>query len=275
MGRSARGSLVVTNGQGRGKVAYQGKPAYQQIADDVRQRILDGALRAGDRLPTEVDLMAEYGVSRIVVRNAVEILKNEGLVSKEQGRGTFVRDRRPPERRISGDLYGKRPVASPMKRATEAEGRRSEWDYTTRITTATQAIAERLGIAPEDQVVRTNYTFFADGTPVKLSTSYEPLALTSGTPIEQPEGGPITGVVPRMDSIGQHITHVTEEVTARAPRPYESESLAIAPGVPIIEIARTYYVDTRPVETCDIVIAADRYTLSYTIPIPPHADPQA
>lgn len=254
-------------------MAYQGKPAYQQIADDVRQRILDGALRAGDRLPTEVDLMTEYGVSRIVVRNAVEILKNEGLVSKEQGRGTFVRNQRPPERRISGDLYGKRPVASPMKRATEARGQRSEWEHNTRTTTATQAIAERLGLQPDDPVVRTTYTFFADETPVKLSTSYEPLALTGGTPIEHPEGGPITGVVPRMDSIGQHITHVTEDVTARAPRPYESESLRMAPGVPVIEIVRTYYVDARPVETCDIVIAADRYTLSYTIPLPPYEEP--
>ncbi|MGW6703580.1 GntR family transcriptional regulator [Streptomyces sp. NPDC054956] len=255
--------------------SYQGKPAYIQIADDLRQRILDGVLRTGDKLPSEAALMADYGVSRIVVRGAVDILQNEGLVSKEQGRGTFVRSQRPPERRISGDLYGKRPVASPMKRATEAEGRRSEWEHATRTTTATQAISERLGIEPEDQVVRTTYTFFADRAPVMLSTSYEPLALTCGTPIEHPEGGPVSGVVPRMDSIGLHITHVTEDVTARAPRPYESESLKIAPGVPVIEIIRTYYVDTRAVETCDIVIAADRYTLSYTIPLPPYEEPQA
>jgi DNA-binding GntR family transcriptional regulator len=255
--------------------SYQGKPAYIQIADDLRQRILDGVLRTGDKLPSETALMADYGVSRIVVRGAVDILQNEGLVSKEQGRGTFVRSQRPPHRRISGDLYGKRPVASPMKRATEAEGRRSEWEYKTRMTTATQAIAERLGIEPDAEVVRTTYTFFADEAPIKLSTSYEPLALTGGTPIEQPEGGPITGVVPRMDSIGQHVTHVTEDVTARAPRPYESEALKMAPGVPVIEIIRTYYVDTLAVETCDIVIAADRYTLSYTIPLPPYEEPQA
>lgn len=162
-----------------------------------------------------------------------------------------------------------------MKRATEAEGRRSEWDHTTRTTTATQAIAERLGIEPEDQVVRTTYTYLADETPMMLSTSYEPLALTGGTPIEHPESGPITGVVPRMDSIGLHITHVTEDVTARAPRPYEGEALRMAPGVPVIEIVRTYYVEDRAVETCDIVIAADRYALSYTIPIPPYEEPQA
>lgn len=250
----------------------QSKPAYQQIADDIRQRILDGELQAGDKLPTESDLMAEYGVSRIVVRNATNVLQSEGLIKKQQGSGTFVRGQRPLRKRISGDLYGKRPVASPVKRQTEAEGRRSEWEYQTRVTTATKAVAERLAINPGDEVVRTTYRFFSDDEPIMLSTSYEPHALTAGTPVEQPEGGPITGVVPRMDSIGQHITHVTEDVNARAPRPYESEQLRMAPGVPVISIIRTYYVGPKPVETCDIVVAADRYTLSYTIPIPAHAE---
>jgi DNA-binding GntR family transcriptional regulator len=250
-------------------VAYQGKPAYQQIADDIRQRILDGVYQAGDKLPSESELMDEYGVSRIVIRQAAEALQNEGLVLKRRGAGTFVREQRPLRKRISGDLYGKRPTSSPMKRQTEAEGRRSEWEYQTRRTTATKAVAERLNIEPGADVVRTTYRFFADDEPVMLSTSYEPHALIAGTAVEQPEGGPITGVVPRMDAIGQHITHVTEDVNARAPRPYENEQLQIAPGVPVITIIRTYYVDDRPVETCDIVVAADRYTLSYTIPIPP------
>jgi GntR family transcriptional regulator len=250
-------------------VAYQGKPAYQQVADDLRQRIVDGSLQAGDKVPSEAELMNDYGVSRIVVRMAMEALQNEGLVDKRQGKGTFVREQRPLRKRLSVDLYGKRPTGSPMKRATEAEGRRSDWSYETRRTSATRAIAERLSIQPGDEVVQTNYTFRADEKPVMLSTSYEPYALTAGTPIEQPESGPITGVVPRMDSIGQHISHVTEDVNARAPRPYEAQQLEIAPGVPVMTIVRTYYVSERPVETCDIVVAADRYTLSYTIPIPP------
>jgi GntR family transcriptional regulator len=252
-------------------VAAQSKPAYLQIADDIRQRILDGDLQAGDKLPTEADLMAEYGVSRIVIRNATDVLKNEGLVTKQQGAGTFVREQRPLRKRLSVDLYGKRPTSSPMKRATEAEGRRSEWEWQSRRTTATKAIAERLAIGPGDEVMRTAYRFFADEQPIMLSTSYEPYALIAGTLVENPEGGSITGVVPRMDAIGQHITHVTEDVNARSPRPYESEQLDIAPGVPVMTITRTYYVDDRPVETCDIVVAADRYTLSYTIPIPPAA----
>ncbi|MCY0928340.1 GntR family transcriptional regulator [Streptomyces sp. H27-H1] len=250
-------------------MAPQGKPAYQQIANDIRQQIHDGALQAEDQLPTEAALMAEYGVSRIVVRGAIEALQNEGLIVKQQGKGTFVREQRRLEKRISGDLYGKRPTSSPVKAATEAGGRRSEWDATTRRTVATKAIAERLAIEPGDEVMRTTYKFFADSDVIKMSTSYEPLALTGGTPIEHPEASPVTGVVPRFDLIDLHITKVIEEVSARAPRPQEAESLELPPGVPVIVVTRTYYADELPVETCDIVVAAHRYALSYTIPIPP------
>lgn len=253
-------------------MASQPKPAYKQIAADIRQRILDGVYQSEEQLPTESDLMAEYGVSRIVVRNALQILVSEGLINKVHGKGTFVREQQPMRKRLSVDLYGKRPTSSPIKRAAEVEGRRSEWDWQSRRTTATKAIAERLAIDPGEEVVKTTYRFFADEQPIMLSTSYEPYALIAGTPVENPEGGTITGVVPRMDAIGQHITHVTEDVNARAPRPYEAEQLEIAPGVPVITVVRTYFVDERPVETCDIVVAADRYTLSYTIPIPPHAE---
>ena len=212
--------------------------------------------------------MADYGVSRIVVRRAIDVLQNEGLVNKQQGRGTFVREQRPVRQRVIGDLYGKRPTHSPMKRISEDQGRRSEWDYQSRRTTATKAIAERLSIQAGDEVMRTTYRFFADEEPIMLSTSYEPLAITAGTPIEQPEGGVVTGVVPRFDSLGLYITHVTEDVTARAPRPYEAEALAIAPGVPVMAITRTYFVTDRPVETADVVVAADRYSLTYNLPIP-------
>ncbi len=191
---------------------FQERPAYIQIADDLRRQITDGALSSGDKIPSEQELMTDYGVSRIVVRMAIDVLQNEGLVIKQQGRGTFVREQRPIRHRVLGDLYGQRPTSSPMKRAAEEQGRRSEWEYQSRRTTATKAIAERLHAQPGDEVMRTNYRFFADEEPIMLSTSYEPLVITGGTPIEQPEGGTVTGVVPRFDSLGLFITHVTEDV---------------------------------------------------------------
>jgi DNA-binding GntR family transcriptional regulator len=252
---------------------FQGRPIYLQIADDLRSRILDGSLQTGDKLPSETELMADYGVSRIAVRMAVDVLHNEGLVVKQHGKGTFVRPLTPRRRRrVAADFYTRRPASSPFARSAIAAGKHPEWEYQTIKTTAPKAIAERLNIDPGDGVVKTNYRFLADGEPIMLSTSYEPLAITEGTPIEQPEAGPVTGVIPRMDSIGQFITQVAEEVTARAPRPYEADILQVPTGVPVLVIERTYYVDDKPVETADMVVSADRYVLSYQLPLPPQAD---
>lgn len=249
--------------------SFTGRPAYLQIADDIRSQILDGALSGEDQLPSESALMADYGVSRIVVRQALDVLRSEGLIVKRHGLGSFVRAQQPPRKRVLGVLYDERPAGSPFAAATSAGGQTPEWDYQSRRTTASKVIAERLGIEPGDPVMRTSYRFHADGEPVMLSTSFEPLAFTGGTPIEQPEGGPVTGVVPRFDSIGVHITHVREDVTGRAARPYEAETLSVPAGVPVLVIERTYYVENKPVETADIVVSSDRYTLSYRLPIPP------
>jgi GntR family transcriptional regulator len=65
-------------------------PRYAQIADLLRQRIARGVLRAGARLPSNEELMAEFDVSRVTVRQAVEVLARDGLVEARQGSGTFI-----------------------------------------------------------------------------------------------------------------------------------------------------------------------------------------
>lgn len=122
--------------------------------------------------------------------------------------------------------------------------------------------------------MKTNYRFFADEVPVMLSTSYEPIAVTGGTPIEQPEAGPVTEVIPRMDTIGMSITRLSESVTARAPRPYEGDALNVPSGNPVLAIERTYFAGETAVETADIIVSADRYTLVYHVPIPPKSPEQ-
>ncbi len=65
-------------------------PLYYQLGTILREQILSGTYAPGDQLPTEAELVAEYGVSRITVRQALKSLGEDGLIRREAGRGTFV-----------------------------------------------------------------------------------------------------------------------------------------------------------------------------------------
>jgi GntR family transcriptional regulator len=65
-------------------------PLYVQLADLFRQRIVKGVWKEGEKLPSLEQLVAEFAVARVTVRQAVERLTRDGLVSPQRGRGTFV-----------------------------------------------------------------------------------------------------------------------------------------------------------------------------------------
>ena len=65
-------------------------PLYQQIFEEIKSAIEEGVYAPKERIPSEPELAAQYGVSRITVRRAVEDLCVEGYLVKQQGRGTFV-----------------------------------------------------------------------------------------------------------------------------------------------------------------------------------------
>jgi GntR family transcriptional regulator len=69
------------------------RPLYQQLERALREAIESGQLAPDDALPPERDLAADFGVSRITVRKAVDGLVQEGLLVRRQGSGTFVRVR--------------------------------------------------------------------------------------------------------------------------------------------------------------------------------------
>jgi len=65
-------------------------PKYAQIADIFRQRIARGIWARGSKLPANEALADEFGVSRVTIRQAVELLARDGLLEAQQGRGTFI-----------------------------------------------------------------------------------------------------------------------------------------------------------------------------------------
>ncbi|MBT2523882.1 GntR family transcriptional regulator [Streptomyces sp. ISL-99] len=243
---------------------------YLQVADALRARIQAGEWAVGDKLPSRARFAAEYNVGQSVAQRAMERLIIEGLLEGRAGSGTYVR--RPRERmRMVRSRHRERRGGSPFRADMREHGRAGTWESrSTARTPAPDHIAERLAIEPGDLCVHTSYEFLADGMPVQLSESWEPMAITDGTPIVLPEMGPHAGagVVERMRSIG-----VIIETAVEVPRPAratqeQANLLGISVGDLITEIERTYYDrDGRPVETADITVADVRWEIAYEIGI--------
>lgn len=243
-------------------------PAYLQIAADLRQRITSGELQPRAKLPSESALMRTYGVSNTVTKRAISVLRAEGLVEGRSGSGVYVREIRRLVRESHGRNLRRPGPTSPFARDAQAGGQAATWEHDTAEEQAAEAVAVRLAIEPGDPVMRTTYRYLADGHPVQLATSWEPLAITRGTPVERPEDGAAVGVVARMDHIGVRIDEFEERPSWRAGTPEEVAALGLSPRRPmVVVIQRTYYAAGRPVETADIVADADRYELVYRMPV--------
>ena len=68
------------------------EPLYLQLTEEVRRQIQSGALKPGDRLPSIAQLRESHGFSKLTIERAHQILEQENIVVRQQGRGTFVRE---------------------------------------------------------------------------------------------------------------------------------------------------------------------------------------
>jgi GntR family transcriptional regulator len=245
------------------------RPVFQQIADHLRDAITRGELGAGDRLPSEAALIEHYGVARMTVREAVGLLKGEGLVVAEHGRGVFVRPR-PTVRRLGSDRFARRHRKrgkAALDADVEAAGQHAAVDQlSVSKEDAPPDIATALGTAPGELVIVRRRRYLVDGHPVEYATSYIPRDVAEGTPIIEANTGP-GGIYARMEDAGYTFRAFEESVTARMPAPEEAALLALPPGVPVLTLVRTA-VETggRALEVCETVMAADSFVLSYELP---------
>ncbi|MEU1224914.1 GntR family transcriptional regulator [Streptomyces sp. NPDC005828] len=244
------------------------QPAYLRVASDLREKIANGSLPPHTRLPSQARIREEYGVSDTVALEARKVLMAEGLVEGRSGSGTYVRER-PVPRRIARSGYRPATGASPFRQEQAAEGVRGTWESRSEQEPASAEVAERLGIEPGERVMRTRYVYRDGGEPMMVSTSWEPLAVTGRTPVMLPEEGPLggCGVVERMAAIDVVVDNVVEEVGARPGLAEELVALGGVPGHVVMVVERTYYASGRAVETADVVVPADRYRLTYHLPV--------
>ncbi|WP_018655396.1 GntR family transcriptional regulator [Actinomadura flavalba] len=246
-------------------------PAYRRIAALLRAEIRAGALPPGSRLPTMARLRERHGVSEIVVRQAIAMLRGEGLVETRRGGGTIVRAV-PPLRRVAMDRYRAfaprpDPPATTFTRERDLAWSDYRLDRTFARVEATPELAELFELPDATPLLRRHFVFHAKGTPQQISTNYLPWSLVGGTPVADPANEPWPGgTLAQLGFLGHAVTRVEEAVRARMPTPDESATLRMADGVPVVTITRRLLAGARVMEVCrDIVLPADQVVLDYSL----------
>lgn len=101
--------------------SHKNPSKHVAIADDLRRRIRNGYYEPGQALPSEADLALEYNTGRGTVRDALNILLNEKIISKSQGRLTRVQPLRKKRKKILIPVDSTRPWRIETRSATSAE----------------------------------------------------------------------------------------------------------------------------------------------------------
>lgn len=244
------------------------RPVYKQIADTLREQIDAGVYQPGDKLPSELQLLTRAGVSRETARQAIEVLRLEGRVRSQRGRGVFVQEKIRPvvthnSRRLRRE-YRQRGMAP--REVDEALGSVQlafdVWELAE--VPAPAEVAELLGVPPGQAVfVRRRTVSYRNGPPIQRADSYLPLDIAVGL-IRDKDSGP-GGTYQRIEENGHHLTRFTERLTFRMPAQGEKHALQLDDGVPVIDFVRVAYAGEHPVEAFFAVMAGDRNRFEYVI----------
>jgi len=235
---------------------------YRQVADELREEIKRGTYPPGSMLPSQPELARKYGLNQTSINRAIQILRAEGLVRVEHGRGAFVQEiprvkrvRRIPHRSESGSSFAEEVrKAGLTPRAPLVD---------LRTIPAPSSVADRLGIPENDPVVMRKRHMFAGERPVQLATSYIPLAIAGSEEIALPDTGP-TGLYQRLSERGYKITRFVEEIEVRHPTSEEAEFLQLTETQQVLEVTRiAYTADNVAAETVINVFPSQHWKLSY------------
>ncbi|WP_274914801.1 GntR family transcriptional regulator [Streptomyces sp. WZ-12] len=256
--------------------------AYERIADALRTAIRTGQLRPGDRLPAETRLAERFGRSVPTVREALRALRDEGLIEKRHGVGTFVRRPRTPARRTNlRHQWEKDRARAPLERraqtgATEYEtGLRADdlvFRARYREVAADAELAGAFGVPEGTELLERCYRTrcAAESAPFALVTSCLVRAVIAADPAlldasNEPWPG---GSQSQLHSVGIELDRVEEHVTARPPTPEEAAELELPPGTSVLVLRKvSYATDGRVVDVSDVILPGDRTELLFVTPL--------
>ncbi|MFI6758813.1 GntR family transcriptional regulator [Micromonospora sp. NPDC050417] len=232
-------------------------PKYLRVLNTLRERIEDGVYMPGAALPSESQLCTEFRVSRPTVLKALGILKQDGWIESQQGKGSFVRGR--PAERLSPQ-YARDVVGLDETAETEI--------LHVGPVLATARIAAELNIPEGTPVYERRRRTVSEFGPVDLVATFVPVEIAVGTEITKP--GPISG------GLSEHIArlkglradYVTERMTARRVSPEEAEALKVPTDESVFSVVITLHQSSgEPIFTSLLVMPGSRHEIEDTYPL--------
>jgi GntR family transcriptional regulator len=245
------------------------RPVYQQIADDLRERIRQGVYSPGSKLPSETELVDEFNVTRVTVRRGLAVLEQEGLTESVRGKGVFV-PQSPPVLALRTSRFSRAARrAGKGALATEAEAHGLKWRSEelgpTAIVDVPPAVAKVLG---EGQAAVKRRRMWVGDVPTQLADSYVPLSVDAviGWSAGAQAPGGIYGL---LEEQGYRIARFREELTARRASPEEAVALQLPAASPVVVVVRHAIGETgKTLEYFESVAAADKHRYVYEFDAP-------
>jgi DNA-binding GntR family transcriptional regulator len=231
-------------------VRGSGITVHGQIEEWLAEAIAVGRVAPGDRMPTEQDLAAWLGVSRMTLRHALAKLARRGLVTRAVGRtgGTFV-----AERKLEQDRTTLAGFSEQLRRHGMVAG--------ARVLSATHrpagpVVAAALQLREGDQVHEVRRVRLGDGKPIVLEHSLFPAALFPGLLQCRLDGSLYELLETRFGHRPHHARESLEPVTAGV---REAEALEVAEGSPLMLVERVAFTQGgQPVEFARDLFRGDR-----------------
>ena len=227
----------------------QGLALYQQIKDFIAGRIQDGTWKAGDRLPSESELVQQFGMSRMTVNRALRELVGQGRIRRIAGVGSFVADDKPQSNLLQ---------ITSLAQDIRARGH----DYACEVISverisAALEVAAALGLATGASVFHSVCIHKEDGVPMQLEDRFVNPAMVPGYvqqdfTQEQPSDFLVRTV------IFDQMEHVVDAVL---PTPEQAQLLQMEPGQPCLLLTRRTWQRDVPITLVRCWHPGTRYRL--------------
>lgn len=214
-------------------------PYYLQLRDLLQALIDEGRLKPGDKLPSEAELCDEFGVSRTVVRQALQELEQEGRLYRRKGVGSFISRPKIVESFVQ-KLTGFWEDMAAQRLETHATVLKNE------AMPATARVAENLRLAPGTSVIALERLRFIDDEPIQLVTSYVP---ESACPDILNADFSSRSLYAFLEEHGVFLAYGFRTIEAVGANERESHYLSVPVGAPMILIDSVgYLAEGTPIE---------------------------